>query len=1709
MPIHSKRKKKNNKPTRKLLLPPTNHLSKDVQDLINLPDISLGEMHFRIKVKSSNRISRRKSIGSNGSSSSRGDDVLIVEPPIAMLTTVTGNNNSSNSSSSSYNGIKHVEDTIETYNEFYSFSINNHNNNSNNNNNNRRNKHHNNSKSTSKTDSLKSLHADDNNTISNVDSNVNSKKKSTKQKNSPSKKKRKLSGNVKNNGKDIEAADDNNPNLLDASFVGSALKSGGKTVKKKRKTDDDDDYEYNEEDDDKEEEKLLESPSSTPKRKNNNMKKKSAKNGIKYIVLKRTRFPNKNLLFENAETYVTIHEVDENTNRETDSNKKFKVGDAIDVYIEPSDVGQSKLVRYWLKRCLNWWTTARVIAVSENMIGFQLEYESKKLSSTFTGCLPLYSTKEDKEGRVINSKLRHRGMHCIQENKDLIRLLNAVESEHVRIDKSILWTYPVENEWVLSANKKELYLWPSYAKDIVFTLLCISAWYENKHLVGNNDVNTTTTSTTTTTTTTTTITTNNDNNNNNTMDVEEDETINNFQAIPSVFRTDILLSHILSYLSLINCATHEPLEESKKSLETQKKIKKKIKRANIRNGASNGNDVLAPVGNDRSAFRKRTKNERRIELRLTLSKRSLSIWRNQQYEAIHMVDGYDPDTGMKNGKIHALSWDIKRLDPYMSHNRKPWLGFLQLLEHVAEHNFTTGFTRGPHRPRIERDDCTDNLWRRCTYNNDNNSNELGPYPTDFTLKGLLESTKPSKNAPLMNEAIPNLISTLMPYQSRCVRWMLSVERKEYAKHIPKDEGYYGFRSIVCVNHNTNNTRPIPSVKQQQKLFIHTTLPHIVSLNINESNMYRDIYPVGGILADEMGLGKTVEIIALILSRSRPVEQYKDVLIPQELKKKAGVLTVTNNKSTNGGTSSSTDSNNNQNNMTNMLKYGNFFDKKKLRSHQDDNDQDDVQLMDTSFGAINQSPKFNAEELPVKATLIVVPQTILQQWCDEFDKHAPSLKIVRYNGMSASNNFNQDGVWVEDFSKADVVLTTYKVLREDERNNYTAIQSPLLHCEWWRIVLDEAQMVRSVTSVPSKLVAKLYRSHAWCSSGSPLSDRIQSLIGLFEVLDFDPVRDPVILRRTLLTPYESGSFYGLARLSRIMQRVFWRHRKAHVQDQITLHSCNVIDDWLSMDPLEQLIYRKEQLDWDRKLLRQNMAPTDETRLANRRIVSLLQVVCHPSISQGRRINVNDEENTHYMLREAKRLYNGCLDKYVNCLREYCSSMVALGRGMYAHEVRELQQFQQEQQQQEQQFMHLNHHQNGMIHNNGPWQNNNNNNTNNNNTGQQGNEELMPGGVLALTTLRDGLEIIKKTKQVLVNNFEVENKYKSAGSDGNKKKRKVLNNKMKTFKTIEKLELSCLTDIQAICPGDKECESAILKIREKLELDIVEAGLAEGQRRNEQRSRRATTVVQTMQSVVALANNTSLKPLKSLRQTVKRTKMKVDEAFRDLKALSFHDTSYRSKNNNSSTTTTQERENGDSDGAKLHLLQLENNNTDVDYSKNGGSSSSSNQNQISVQIPELDVSKCRRDGVKIDRILYHIQNIQKTDKGAKTIIFSQFVSFLKLINFKIAEKLNIESVILSASSSKKIENTIEKFRADPQTLIMLIPMKTLGGAAGLSLTMAKYGIITSPSFDPTLEAQAVGRLYRIGQKSNVTVWRILVRNTADEEVEVRVKKHAKGV
>ena len=92
---------------------------------------------------------------------------------------------------------------------------------------------------------------------------------------------------------------------------------------------------------------------------------------------------------------------------------------------------------------------------------------------------------------------------------------------------------------------------------------------------------------------------------------------------------------------------------------------------------------------------------------------------------------------------------------------------------------------------------------------------------------------------------------------------------------------------------------------------------------------------------------------------------------------------------------------------------------------------------------------------------------MTQWADEFDNRAPSLKVLRYMGVeSLRADFDDD-----ELLEYDVILTTYAVLTKEL--HYTAPlsdrsmrfekvfpirRSPLIEFEWWRVCLDEAQMI---------------------------------------------------------------------------------------------------------------------------------------------------------------------------------------------------------------------------------------------------------------------------------------------------------------------------------------------------------------------------------------------------------------------------------------------------------------------------------------------------------------------------------------------------------------------------------------------------------------------------------------------------------------------------
>ena len=156
---------------------------------------------------------------------------------------------------------------------------------------------------------------------------------------------------------------------------------------------------------------------------------------------------------------------------------------------------------------------------------------------------------------------------------------------------------------------------------------------------------------------------------------------------------------------------------------------------------------------------------------------------------------------------------------------------------------------------------------------------------------------------------------------------------------------------------------------------------------------------------------------------------------------------------------------------------------------------------------------------------------------------------------------------------------------------------------------------------------------------------------------------------------------------------------------------------------------------------------------------------------------------------------------------------------------------------------------------------------------------------------------------------------------------------------------------------------------------------------------------------------------------------------------------------------------------------------------------------LSMDAVGVDAGSRNGCKLDRMVWRMKQIQSQEPGAKVVIFSQYPSFLKIAKYVLEEENGIQTVYLSG---QKVEIAVEQFTNDSKTVVLLIPMKTLGGAAGLSLTMARYGMILDASFDPSIEAQAVGRLYRIGQTRSVKVWRLLVKSSIEETMLEEIKE-----
>lgn len=179
-------------------------------------------------------------------------------------------------------------------------------------------------------------------------------------------------------------------------------------------------------------------------------------------------------------------------------------------------------------------------------------------------------------------------------------------------------------------------------------------------------------------------------------------------------------------------------------------------------------------------------------------------------------------------------------------------------------------------------------------------------------------------------------------------------------------------------------------------------------------------------------------------------------------------------------------------------------------------------------------------------------------------------------------------WINpvELASYDIILTDYATLQSEfyytnhnpstrqlrRPSRYLTAKSPLLYVNWWRVCLDEAQMVSSVITKPAKLVAQLSSVHRWAVTGTPIERSIDDLYGLICFLDCAPYNE----REKWLTLSNDFNYRGnIKPLLTALRPIMWRTCKSDdILSQINIPEQAHCVVEISMTNVELLFYNRE-------------------------------------------------------------------------------------------------------------------------------------------------------------------------------------------------------------------------------------------------------------------------------------------------------------------------------------------------------------------------------------------------------------------------------------------------------------------------------------------------------------------------------------------------------
>ncbi|CAK0855374.1 unnamed protein product [Prorocentrum cordatum] len=148
---------------------------------------------------------------------------------------------------------------------------------------------------------------------------------------------------------------------------------------------------------------------------------------------------------------------------------------------------------------------------------------------------------------------------------------------------------------------------------------------------------------------------------------------------------------------------------------------------------------------------------------------------------------------------------------------------------------------------------------------------------------------------------------------------------------------------------------------------------------------------------------------------------------------------------------------------------------------------------------------------------------------------------------------------------------------------------------------------------------------------------------------------------------------------------------------------------------------------------------------------------------------------------------------------------------------------------------------------------------------------------------------------------------------------------------------------------------------------------------------------------------------------------------------------------------------------------------------------------------------KTSTKIEALLQEVQQMMQNNGSSKALVFSQFVNFLELIEWRLKREGIQCAKLLGSMPITNRNNIILSFMSDPHLKVLLISLKA--GGEGLNLQAADHIFLMDPWWNPASELQAIQRAHRIGQTRPVKAVRFVMTDTIEEKIiELQNKKQS---